>query len=49
MQGKNVLGNGMWLNVGDNQAVTYGGAEAENHSHPKVIHSYANLTRARIA
>jgi len=27
-QGGNVLGNGTWLNVGGNQAVTYGGEEA---------------------
>jgi hypothetical protein len=28
-QGGNVLGNGTWLNVGGNQAVTYGGVQAE--------------------
>ena len=28
LQGGNVLGNGTWINVGGNQAVTYGGAEA---------------------
>lgn len=27
-QGGNVLGNGTWVNVGGNQAVTYGGATA---------------------
>ncbi|KAF9450694.1 copper radical oxidase [Macrolepiota fuliginosa MF-IS2] len=27
--GGNVLGNGTWLNVGGNQAVTYGGAQAD--------------------
>lgn len=29
MKGGNVLGNGTWLNVGGNQAVTYGGVQAE--------------------
>ena len=28
IQGGNVLGNGTWLNIGGNQAVTYGGAQA---------------------
>jgi hypothetical protein len=27
-QGGNVLGNGTWVNVGGNQAITYGGATA---------------------
>lgn len=30
MQGGNVLGNGTWLNVGGNQAVTYGGLVADS-------------------
>ena len=30
MQGGNVLGNGTWLNVGGNQAVTWGGLTAES-------------------
>lgn len=29
-QGGNVLGNGTWINVGGNQAVTYGGSAAES-------------------
>ena len=32
VQGGNVLGNGTWLNVGGNQAVTYGGAEAQSQN-----------------
>lgn len=32
MQGGNVLGNGTWLNVGGNQAVTYGGAGAKSQT-----------------
>ncbi|KAF5361893.1 hypothetical protein D9756_002032 [Leucocoprinus leucothites] len=32
MNGGNVLGNGTWLNVGGNQAVTYGGAQAASQS-----------------
>jgi len=31
-QGGNVLGNGTWLNVGGNQAVTYGGAQAPSQT-----------------
>jgi hypothetical protein len=30
VQGGNVLGNGTWLNVGGNDAVTYGGLDAAN-------------------
>ncbi|MBW0502782.1 hypothetical protein O181_042497 [Austropuccinia psidii MF-1] len=32
--GGNVLGNGTWLNVGGNQAVTYGGLTASSTSNP---------------
>ena len=31
-QGGTVLGNGTWLNVGGNQAVTYGGATASSQT-----------------
>ena len=31
-QGGNVLGNGTWLNVGGNQAVTYGGLTANSQT-----------------
>lgn len=32
LQGGNVLGNGTWLNVGGNQAVTYGGLTAHSQN-----------------
>ena len=32
VQGGNVLGNGTWLNVGGNQAITYGGAQAKSQT-----------------
>jgi len=32
VQGGNVLGNGTWMNVGGNQAVTYGGANAPSQN-----------------
>ena len=31
-QGGNVLGNGTWLNVGGNQAITYGGLPAKSQN-----------------
>jgi hypothetical protein len=31
-QGGNLLGNGTWMNVGGNQAVTYGGATANSQT-----------------
>lgn len=32
MKGGNVLGNGTWINVGGNQAVTYGGLTASSQN-----------------
>jgi hypothetical protein len=32
LQGGNVLGNGTWLNVGGNDAVTYGGLDAADQN-----------------
>ena len=32
MQGGSALGNGTWLNVGGNQAITYGGAKAKSQT-----------------
>ena len=32
LQGGNVLANGTWLNVGGNQAVTYGGLTAASQT-----------------
>jgi len=34
LQGGSVLGNGTWLNVGGNEAVTYGGVNSNNSDIP---------------